>query len=599
MTEPASSGRLALADRRATPLLRLWSLLRVEGRLIRWGLFFQFWQVATYIPFTAGLKYLVDYVIERKPPLPPLPHEVLLALLGGYVLANLLLWPVHAWFTVRAFAYMQRLVRATVARLRRLTVDQLQRTAISFFTARGSGALSNQVTVDLNRVEGFLGFVTTNFFVAFSIGAVTFVYLLWMNWILALIAVTTVPVQILILKLMGRRMHLLQKRVQKSGETFAAQIVEFISGMRLTRSLGNEELAAQTLGRSIDRMKDAGYEASIAARWMAMWLQMTVQFMPVLMWCVGGWFAIQGQATLGDLVAFAGLLGFVQAGFHAFIGTWEQWVQARPGMEAVLTILDHDELEDYLHPQREVRLAGDIRCDAVAFTYAGSTAPVLRDVTLHIPAGQRVGLVGETGAGKSTFLDLVLAFHLPTQGRISYDGHGLEVIGRRQLRRATAIMGQDAFLWNTTIRENIRYGRPSASDAEVESAAKQAQAHDFITTQERGYDTMCGERGARLSGGQRQRIALARLFLRDPRIVVLDEPTSALDLETEARLQHDLDALCQGRTTFIVAHRLNTLRSVDRILVFKDGAIIEDGTPADLIARDGHFAKLHRLHGRV
>ena len=157
-------------------------------------------------------------------------------------------------------------------------------------------------------------------------------------------------------------------------------------------------------------------------------------------------------------------------------------------------------------------------------------------------------------------------------------------------------MGQDAFLWNASVRENIRFGRPQASDAEVEEAARRAQAHDFIVHFAQGYGTSCGERGSKLSGGQRQRIALARLFLRQPRIVILDEPTSALDLETEARLQDDLDRFCQGRTTFIVAHRLSTLRGVDRILVFSKGRVVEDGTPVDLIARPGgYYARLHAL----
>ena len=177
-----------------------------------------------------------------------------------------------------------------------------------------------------------------------------------------------------------------------------------------------------------------------------------------------------------------------------------------------------------------------------------------------------------------------------------YDGHDLATIGLRQLRRACAIMSQDAFLWNTSVRENIRYGRPTATDAEVEEAARRAQAHDFIRQLENGYDTPCGERGSSLSGGQRQRIALARLFLRQPRIIVFDEPTSALDIETEARLQRDLDVFCEGRTTFIVAHRLSTLHGVDRILVFRKGRIIEDGSPEELRTRSGgHFARLHAI----
>ncbi|MET0263744.1 MAG: ATP-binding cassette domain-containing protein [Rariglobus sp.] len=220
----------------------------------------------------------------------------------------------------------------------------------------------------------------------------------------------------------------------------------------------------------------------------------------------------------------------------------------------------------------------------------------LRELNLTIPRGQRIGLVGETGAGKSTFLDLLMGFYPPTRGEILYDDRRLEEIGLLNLRRSVAIMGQDAFLWNTTVRENIRFGRPTASNAEVEAAARKAQAHDFIERLDQGYNTVCGERGGRLSGGQRQRLALARVFLRDPAIVILDEPTSALDVETEARLQTDLDALCRGRTTFIVAHRLSTLRGVDRVLVFHQGQIVEDGPVTELLARpESHYARLHAL----
>jgi ABC-type multidrug transport system fused ATPase/permease subunit len=269
-------------------------------------------------------------------------------------------------------------------------------------------------------------------------------------------------------------------------------------------------------------------------------------------------------------------------------------------MDAVLDLLDSRELEEYQQPQRQLDLAGRIEFRGIAFRYPGAEGtPVLEGITLAVPAGQRVGLVGETGAGKSTFLDLVLGFYRPQQGTILYDGHELPVVGLRQLRATCAIMGQDAFLWNASVRENIRYGRPAAGDAEVEEAARQAQAHEFITRLENGYDTLCGERGAMLSGGQRQRIALARLFLRQPRIVILDEPTSALDLETEARLQADLDAFCRGRTTFIVAHRLSTLRGVDRVLVFSKGRIVEDGAPDDLVRTgSGHYARLHALTTR-
>jgi ABC-type multidrug transport system fused ATPase/permease subunit len=331
-------------------------------------------------------------------------------------------------------------------------------------------------------------------------------------------------------------------------------------------------------------------------------MQMIGEYMGIIVWCFGGVLYLRGSLPLGSLVVFTSTFGFIRGGLQAFIGAFEAWMQAKPGLVAMLAILDSEELEEcrYANSLEQIRLYGELEFQNVNFRYPGEQGPLaMTDINLHFSAGQRIGLVGETGAGKSTLLDLILGFYTPNEGKILYDGEPIEKIGLLALRRNVAIMGQDAFLWNTTVRENIRFGRPTASDAEVEQAARKAQSDDFIRALDRGYETLCGERGGRLSGGQRQRVALARVFLRDPSIVILDEPTSALDLETEANLQNDLEVLCRGRTTFIVAHRLSTLRDVDRILVFKQGRIIEDGTMEELLGnKGGAFAHLMELHTR-
>lgn len=574
------------------PLLRLWQLAHFEGGLARKVAIFQTLQALTYLPFYAGIGILIDRILQE----PGLSTEQRLWRLGAYAAANLALWPVHGWCTVQAFKYSQMLVRASTARLRRLIVDQLQNMSLSYFTRKGAGAVSNQVTVDLGRVEAFLNHGVSHFVVAFSIGVGALAYLLWVNPLLASFTLLSVPIQLLVARLMNGRLRGLNEQVQQSGENFSSRIVEFITGMRAMKSLGNEDIAAGQLAHAIERIRTSGVEASVAMRWLMMAMQFIGEYLGVVIWCVGGVLFVRGSIALGELVAFSTLLGFVRAGFNAFFGTYDAWVQARPGLEAVLAILDSSEIEGFRQGGVHHHPRGAIVFDDVRFSYPGAEGAALEEVRLDIPRGQRVGLVGETGAGKSTFLDLILGFYAPQQGRILYDGVPLADIGLRELRRACAIMGQDAFLWNTTVRENIRLGRSQASDAEVEEAARRAQADGFIREMENGYDTLCGERGGRLSGGQRQRIALARLFLRDPSIIILDEPTSALDLETEARLQADLDRLCEGRTTFIVAHRLSTLRAVDRVLVFRKGRIVEDGSIPALLARpDGHFARLHAL----
>ncbi len=594
------SGRIVLERTLGcSPLRRLIALLLSDRRTAVQMAVFQALQAASYVPFAASITYLIDHVINGSFPLVApddlVSHKLWLTL--AWAGALLALWPLHAWMTVRAFSLSQRLIRTTTARLRRLIVDQLQRMSLSYFTRRGAGALSNQVTVDLGRVEGFLGQVAGSMVVGLSLGLVSAAWIFFLNWKLALIALVAVPLQLAVIRLTYKRVRVLNRRVQATSEDFSARIVEFIGGMRLTKSLGNEEIAAERMDAAIEEVRSSGVEQSVFMRWISMAIQFVGEYATTLTWCAAAYLVYSGQATLGEAVGFMGVLIHVRNGTYNSMGAYDAWQAAQPGMASLLELIDSRELESFQQPQKSVQVAGALHFTGVQFHYPGAEqTPVLADIDLDIPRGQRIGLVGETGAGKSTFLDLVLGFYRPQRGEVRYDGHTLDEVGLLTLRRACAIMGQDAFLWNASVRENIRYGRPLASDAEVEEAARRAQAFDFISALERGFDTPCGERGSKLSGGQRQRIALARLFLREPRIVILDEPTSALDLETEAKLQHDLDLFCVGRTTFIVAHRLSTLRGVDRILVFHKGRIAEDGTPAELIARPGgRYARLHAL----
>ena len=584
------SSLVALAQSRDRgALFRLWTLLSVEPKTIGWGAVWQTLQAVSHIPFTAGLGYFIDRILPA--------HR--LDYIGYYALANLALLPVHGAFALAAYVNAQRLVRATVARLRRLVVDQMQRLSLSYYATKGAGALSSQVTLDMNCVEVFLEHVSNALIVNVAVGAATLVYLFTQNRILACVAVTVVPVQLLLVYLPRRRARRLQARVQARGEGFSERMVELVAGMRVIKSFGNERHVRDRIVRQIDQLREAGLRATLALRSQLLRVDLVSLYVPVLVASAGGCLYLQGRTSVGQIVAFVALLAYVQCGFSAFSNAYEEWTKARPHLEAILAVLDSQQLEAYRRPSRRVSrgaLRGDVRFRDVSFAYPGQEKNALTEVTLHVPAGQRVGLVGESGAGKSTLLDLLLGFYQPTSGEIAYDGLTIAELGLRHLRSATAIMGQDAFLWDASIRENIRFGRPQASDAQVETAARRAQASGFIEQLEGGYDTRCGERGGRLSGGQRQRIALARLFLRNPSIVVLDEPTSALDMQTEARLEQDLSGLCAGRTTFIVAHRLSTLRSVDRILVFDAGRIIEDGPPHELLAnRDTAFAQLHAL----
>jgi ABC-type multidrug transport system fused ATPase/permease subunit len=580
-------------------LFRLVALLTVDRKFIFLLFLFQALQALSYIPFSAAITYLIDHIINGS--FPELSGDAVTQhkfwLLCAWAGSILCLWPLHSWFTVRAFFYSQGLTRTTTARLRRLIIDQLQRLSLSYFTRRGSGALSNQVTVDLGRVENFMSNVVGGLFVSLSISFFASIYVLWLNWQLGLLALISVPLQILVLRFASKKVKSLNKTVQKTNEDFSSKIVEFISGMRITKSLGNEELVADQLSELVEDIRISGLRQSVFMRWLFMVIQFIGEYSTTLTWCAAALMVIVEHATLGEIVGLMSVLNFVRSGFQAALSAYDNWQQAKPGMDALLEIIDSRELEEFHCPKVRNTIQGHLTFKNVWFHYPGGNSKnIFENLNLEIPSGQRIGLVGETGAGKSTFLDLVMGFYHPQEGQVLFDNHTITEVGQLNLRRACAIMGQDAFLWNTSIRENIRFGRPQASDEEIEEAAIKAQAHEFILRLEHGYETLCGERGGKLSGGQRQRIALSRLFLRQPRIVILDEPTSALDLETEAKLQDDLDDFCNNRTTFIVAHRLSTLRGVDRILVFSKGKIIEDGTTQELLSRpNGHYAHLHSL----
>jgi ABC-type multidrug transport system fused ATPase/permease subunit len=547
-----------MPDGAPPPLRRILGLLaRDRGPVVR-ALSFQAMQSLTFLPFTAAVTWFIDHVLKGGR-----PRRETLLLIVAYALANLVLWGLHGWCTVKAYAAGQRVVRATSARLRLAVIEQLQRLTLGWFTRRGPAAASNQLTVDMARLETFLTQVTGRLVPGLVLGVATLFYLLWLNPRLAVFTLLLIPVQALVIRAMSRRLDRLHGRLQVSGEHFARSVGELVTGMRQVRSLGNEQREAARLAADIEDVRRAGLEAGVAMTRAALLLQMAHEYLPVLVWCIGGWLTLDGSVTLGELVAFAALLAFVQGGVGAFAAAWADWVAARPGTVALFSLLDSEEVETFLEPATPVALEGAVRLEGVTFRHPGQARPVLDGVSLDVPAGTRVGVTGESGAGKSTLLDLLCAFHLPDAGRITYDGHEVQAIGRRALRRRIALMSQEPFLWNATVRENIRVGRPEASDEEVAEAARRAGADGFIARLPQGWETLCGERGAELSGGERQRIALARLFLRDPVLVLLDEPTSALDAETEARIRPHLDALCRGRTAFIVSHRPALLEDVD------------------------------------
>jgi ABC-type multidrug transport system fused ATPase/permease subunit len=318
----------------------------------------------------------------------------------------------------------------------------------------------------------------------------------------------------------------------------------------------------------------------------------SIQAIAALVVAGGAILAINGQMTIGTLVAFIAGLPVILSPVQMVIGLSEPWFAGRESYASIKELIDSPYVEEWHGSRRETRLTGDIVFDRVAFTYPETEKRVIHDLSLTIRPGENVALVGPSGSGKSTLANLLLGLYAPTTGQILIDGVPQREWDMRWIRRQMAVVMQESILLSGTVEENIRFAHAAATEEEVRAAAQLANAEEFILKMPQGYATPVGERGVTLSGGQRQRLAIARAILRNPPVLILDEATSALDYESERLIQQAIERLAQGRTVITIAHRLSTIKNADRIIVLRDGAILEEGDYASLLARGGAFAEL-------
>ena len=376
--------------------------------------------------------------------------------------------------------------------------------------------------------------------------------------------------------------------------TINAAIESGLSGVRTTKAFANEEAQQQRFDEANEVFKTAkrGFHKEMG-RFNAV-MEFCTGILPVAVIAVGGWLIMGEKMDYVDLITFSLYVTAFVSPIRKLANFAEMFSNGFAGLHRFIELMATEpSIQDAPDAQPLEHIQGCVDVNDVSFAY-GEKAEVLHNVTLHIPAGETVALVGPSGGGKTTLCQLLPRFYDVDSGSITVDGHDVRAVTQRSLRRAIGIVQQDVFLFADTIRENIRYGRPDATDAEVEQAARQAEIYDDICAMPDGFDTYVGERGALLSGGQKQRVAIARVFLKAPPILILDEATSALDSVTEARIQGAFDRLARGRTTLIIAHRLSTIRSADRILVIQDGVVTEQGSHQELLAKNGVYATLYR-----
>ncbi len=472
--------------------------------------------------------------------------------------------------------------------------DHLQRLSLAFFERTSTGELMSRVSNDVNALEQFIthGTILTGVAALRLLGGA--VVLLVLDWRLALVALLPVPLIALGLRWFNRRARPIYRRVRDRLGDVNARLQDDLAGIRVIQAFGQEDAELDRFSAVSQRYLTERV-ASIGT-WSTFFpaLGFLTNVGSVLVLGMGAWMVFQGRLTLGTLVAFLSYIVAFYEPIRRLTDIDNILQQAGAAADRVFELMDQTpDIRDAEGALALEKVTGEVAFEDVHFRY-GPGDEVLHDVDFHVAPGEVIALVGPSGAGKTSIANLLCRFYDPTHGRVLIDGHDLRDVQVRSLRQHVSVVLQDTFLFNGTVRANLTYGVPDATDAEMIAAAQAAYAHEFILAMPSGYDTEVGERGIKLSGGQRQRLALARAILTDPRILILDEATSSVDAEAEYLIQQALEQVLQGRTAFVIAHRLSTVRNADKIIALDEGRIREIGNHRELLARNGLYSQLYQ-----
>jgi subfamily B ATP-binding cassette protein MsbA len=480
--------------------------------------------------------------------------------------------------------------------LRKKCFSHLQDLSLDFYTHWHSGELISRIMNDIATLQGVLigSFTVILPQTILIIGLIG--YLFFLNWKLTLMTLIGLPLIMQALRTFGQKIGAISERIQQKAADLTSLLQEAIAGTRIIKSFTMEKEEIKKFSQEAEHTFEVNMRATqIQATQNPIIALLQTSALIIIAW-FGGAEVIHGSLTVPQLISFITALAVMTDPALALSNAYTASHGAMASAKRIFEILDTPvKIQDAPNAKELPKLKGEVEFKHVSFAYGDKEIAALKNVSLKVKPGEVIALVGRTGAGKSTFINLLPRFYEVSSGEVSVDGYNIKDVTMQSLRKQIGIVPQESILFRGPLKENIAYGKPNATQAEIENAAKLANIHNFISGLPEGYETKAGERGVRLSGGERQRIAIARAVLRDPRILILDEATSSLDSETEQLIQEALERLMQGRTTFIIAHRLSTVEHADRIVVLDKGEIAEIGSHEQLMAHDGIYKKLYSI----
>jgi ATP-binding cassette subfamily B protein len=535
------------------------------------------------------LKGVLDTALSQSP-----GGEVRMGLLTALVAGMIMIPIVTGAIGVFQTLLSNQVGQAVMHDLRTSVYRHLQSLSLAFFTRTRTGEVQSRIANDIGGIETVVTSTATSVLANVTTVLATIVAMFLLDWRLAVFALILLPLFVWLTKRVGeeRKKVTAERQISLADVSSIVQESLSVSGILLGKTMGRSDDLAVRFSDESSRLADLEVRSRMTGRWMMAAIQMTFAVMPALVYWFAGWSISRGAGaiTIGTLVAFTTLQTRLFFPIGGLLGVQLEVQSSLALFDRIFEYLDQP--IDIVPGMRTIdRPRGDVAFDGVRFRYGGG-AWTLDGVTFSVPAGTKTALVGETGSGKTTTGYLVARLYDATEGTVTIDGIDVRELSFESLAACVGVVSQETYLFHSSVRENLRFAKPDASDEDVEEAARAAQIHDLIASLPDGYDTVVGERGYRFSGGEKQRMAIARTILRNPPILVLDEATSALDAQTERLVQEALERLAEGRTTIAIAHRLSTVRDADQIVVLDRGRVAEIGTHDELIAAGGRYAEL-------